>query len=132
MTRFRGATYPEARIKVWRSRPPAKKEAGVNPALCPQLYDRPLAVFESDTCLDPSFVSRPGSAMERRAGPSCDDMFVNRRIPMPVTSIDTDQIVITASRAPEEEAQTPAKMENGRRGRNTIVRVGVAEFPLAR
>jgi hypothetical protein len=29
-----------------------------------------------------------------------------------------------------EEAQTPARMENGRRGRNTIVRVGVAEFPL--
>lgn len=31
-----------------------------------------------------------------------------------------------------EEAQTPAKLENGRRGRNTIIRVGVAEFPLAR
>jgi hypothetical protein len=31
-----------------------------------------------------------------------------------------------------EEAQTPAKVENGRRGRNTIIRVGVAEFPLAR
>jgi hypothetical protein len=30
-----------------------------------------------------------------------------------------------------EEAQTPARMENGRRGRNTIVRIGVAEFPLA-
>jgi BNR repeat protein len=31
-----------------------------------------------------------------------------------------------------EEAATPARVENGRRGRNTIVRVGVAEFPLAR
>ena len=31
-----------------------------------------------------------------------------------------------------EEAQTPAKLENGRRGRNTIIRVGVAEFPLKR
>ena len=30
-----------------------------------------------------------------------------------------------------EEAQTPARLENGRRGRNTIVRIGVAEFPLA-
>jgi hypothetical protein len=29
-----------------------------------------------------------------------------------------------------EEAQTPAAVENGRRARNTIVRVGVAEFPL--
>jgi hypothetical protein len=30
-----------------------------------------------------------------------------------------------------EEAQTPAAVENGRRARNTIVRIGVAEFPLA-
>lgn len=31
-----------------------------------------------------------------------------------------------------EEAQTPARVENGRRGRNTILRIGVAEFPIAR
>jgi vitamin B12 transporter len=37
-------------------------------------------------------------------------MFVNRRKPMPVTSIDTDQIVITASRAPQQEARTPASV----------------------
>jgi vitamin B12 transporter len=37
-------------------------------------------------------------------------MFVNRRIPMPVTPIDIDQIVITASRAPEPEADTPASV----------------------
>ena len=30
-----------------------------------------------------------------------------------------------------EEASTPARVENGRRGRNTVVRIGVAEFPLA-
>ena len=29
---------------------------------------------------------------------------------MPVTPIDTDQIVVTASRAPESEAQTPASV----------------------
>jgi hypothetical protein len=31
-----------------------------------------------------------------------------------------------------EEAQTPAKTENGRRARNTVIRVGVAAFPVAR
>jgi hypothetical protein len=31
-----------------------------------------------------------------------------------------------------EEAQTPAKIENGRRARNTVVRTGVAQFPPAR
>src|SRR5438093_1754550 len=37
-------------------------------------------------------------------------MFVNRRIPMPALPIDTDQIVITASRASETEAKTPASV----------------------
>jgi vitamin B12 transporter len=37
-------------------------------------------------------------------------MFVNRRIPMPVPIIDTNQIVVTASRAPEQEAKTPASV----------------------
>src|SRR5882757_6890295 len=37
-------------------------------------------------------------------------MFVNRRISMPVPIIDTDQIVITASRAPQPEAKTPASV----------------------
>ncbi|MEP7000880.1 MAG: exo-alpha-sialidase [bacterium] len=30
-----------------------------------------------------------------------------------------------------EEAQTAAKVENGRRGRNTVVRIGTAQFPRA-
>jgi vitamin B12 transporter len=37
-------------------------------------------------------------------------MFVNRRISMPVTPIDADQIVITASRTPESEAKSPASV----------------------
>src|SRR5205823_11842117 len=40
----------------------------------------------------------------------CDGKFVNRRITMPITPIDTNQIVITASRAPESESQTPASV----------------------
>ncbi|MGN6057170.1 MAG: TonB-dependent receptor, partial [Sphingomicrobium sp.] len=46
---------------------------------------------------------------------------------MPVTPIDTDQIVITASRAPEQEAQTPASV--------TIIdkkRIQRVDEPLAR
>jgi len=30
-----------------------------------------------------------------------------------------------------EEAPTPARTENGRRARNTVIRIGVAQFPLA-
>ena len=30
-----------------------------------------------------------------------------------------------------EEAQTAAKVENGRRARNTVVKIGAAEFPLS-
>jgi vitamin B12 transporter len=37
-------------------------------------------------------------------------MFVDRRIEMPALPIATNQIVITASRAPENEAQTPASV----------------------
>src|SRR5207253_9520543 len=40
----------------------------------------------------------------------CDGKFVNRRIIMPVTPIDANPIVITASRAPEPQAQTPASV----------------------
>src|SRR5207245_1514295 len=40
----------------------------------------------------------------------CDGKFVNRRIIMPATPIDTNPIVITASRAPEQQAQTPASV----------------------
>jgi vitamin B12 transporter len=39
-----------------------------------------------------------------------DDKFVNWRTNMPVPIIDTSQIVITASRAPESEAATPASV----------------------
>jgi vitamin B12 transporter len=37
-------------------------------------------------------------------------MFVNRRISMPIPIADTNQIVITASRAPEQQATTPASV----------------------
>jgi vitamin B12 transporter len=37
-------------------------------------------------------------------------MFVNRRIPMPIPIANTNQIVITASRAPEQETKTPASV----------------------
>src|SRR6185369_17559145 len=37
-------------------------------------------------------------------------MFVNGRIPMAIPIADTSQIVITASRAPEQEAKTPASV----------------------
>jgi vitamin B12 transporter len=51
-----------------------------------------------------------GPAPQFRGASLCDGKFVNRRIIMPVTPIDTNQIVITASRAPEREAQTPASV----------------------
>jgi vitamin B12 transporter len=37
-------------------------------------------------------------------------MFVNRRISMPIPIANTNQIVITASRAPEQQATTPASV----------------------
>jgi vitamin B12 transporter len=37
-----------------------------------------------------------------------DDMFVNRRIPMPATAIDIPPIVITASRVPEKQDKSAA------------------------
>src|SRR5207302_5646022 len=51
-----------------------------------------------------------GPAPQFRGASLCDGKFVNRRIIMPVVPIDTSQIVITASRAPEQEAQTPASV----------------------
>jgi vitamin B12 transporter len=48
-----------------------------------------------------------GPAPQFRGASLCDGKFVNRRIIMP---LDTNQIVITASRAPEQEAQTPASV----------------------
>jgi vitamin B12 transporter len=68
------------------------------------------------TCLDRSSVSSAGTSRGAWAtlplgGASlCDDKFVNRRIAMPALPIDTDQIVITASRVPEKQSQTAASV----------------------
>ena len=53
--------------------------------------------------------------MERRAAPSCDDRFVNRRIACPSHPIDTDQIVVTASRAPESRSADARERHRHRR-----------------
>jgi vitamin B12 transporter len=67
----------------------------------------------------PWFVVRfPGRDQPWRVGPHrrsggaslCDDRIVNRRIAMPGLPIDTDQIVITASRAPESAARSAASV----------------------
>src|SRR5437868_10745593 len=71
---------------------------------------------KSGTCLGPSSVSSAGSSRGAWASLSsggaslCDDRLVNRRISMPALPIDSDQIVITAPRAPDAEARTPASV----------------------
>jgi vitamin B12 transporter len=51
-----------------------------------------------------------GPVLPRGGASLCDDKFVNRRMHMAATPIDTNQIVITASRAPEEESRSPASV----------------------
>src|SRR6476469_6942430 len=48
--------------------------------------------------------------LQRAANPSVTASFVNRRTHMPALHANTDQIVITASRAPEQKSATPASV----------------------
>ena len=83
---------------------------------CARNCERRSLPAKSGTCPGPSSVSSAGTSrgawatLPSRRRSLCDDRFVNRRIHMPALPIDTDQIVITASRAPEPEAQTPASV----------------------
>src|SRR4051812_43656161 len=51
-----------------------------------------------------------GTTLPKGGASLCDGKFVNRRIPMPIPIIDTDQIVITASRSPEQQVKSPASV----------------------
>ena len=71
---------------------------------------------KSGTCLDPSSVSSAGTSrgawamLREAADPSATAMFVNGEVHMPALPVDTDQIVITASRVPQDESDTPASV----------------------
>src|SRR5438270_9657666 len=89
----------------------SRRKSGAVPATV-----KPSPSAKSGTCLGPSSVSSAGTSRGAWASlQSCgaslrDDRFVNGENSMPALPINTDQIVITASRAPQEEAQTPASV----------------------
>src|SRR5947207_12646718 len=93
----------------------SRRESGAVPATVKPMGSR-IPEAKSGTCLGPSSVSSAGSsrgawASLQSCGASlCDDRFVNGEDHMPALPISTDQIVITASRAPQDEAKTPASV----------------------
>ena len=78
--------------------------ATVTPAVVGEVRNLPWSVVRIPGRDQPWSV---GPAPQFGGASLCDGKFVNRRIIVP---LDTNQIVITASRAPEQEAQTPASV----------------------
>ena len=72
-----------------------------------------------------------GPAASKGGDPSVTTMFVNRRITMPALPIDTDQIVITASRAPEPEARTPGQRHHHRPAADRAARRAARPCPAS-